>query len=88
MGGFVEKWIEQGKKQGLQQGLQEGLQEGRQQERRNSILDLIRLRFDAAPPSIADRLEGITDLETLRQVNLQAATADSLAAFEKYLETL
>jgi predicted transposase/invertase (TIGR01784 family) len=80
MGGFVEKWIEKGK--------EEGLEVGRQQERRNSILDLLLLRFDAAPVSISNRLEEITDLETLRELNRQAATAESLAAFEKYLTSL
>ena len=84
MGGFVEKWIEKGK----EEGLQEGLQEGRQRERRDSILDLLMLRFDATPVSITNRLEEISDLETLRQLNRRAATADSLSEFEQYLETL
>lgn len=84
MAGFVEKWIEQGK----EEGLQEGLQEGQQQGRRDSVLDLLMLRFDAAPVSIANRLEEISDLEILRQLNLRAATADSLSEFEQYLETL
>lgn len=84
MGGFVEKWIEKGKQEGLEEGKKEGLQEGR----RDSILDLLMLRFDAAPVSIANRLEKISDLETLRKLNRQAATADSLAEFEQYLETL
>jgi predicted transposase/invertase (TIGR01784 family) len=88
MGGFVEKWIEHGKQEGLKEGKQEGLEEGRQQEIRNSILDLLLLRFDAASPAIADRLGQITDLETLRQLNRRAATADSLTTFEQYLETL
>jgi flagellar biosynthesis/type III secretory pathway protein FliH len=88
MGGFVEKWIEQGKQQGLEQGLEQGLQEGRQQERRNSILDLLLLRFDAAPTSVSNRLAQITDLDLLRQVNRKAATAESITAFEQYLQSL
>jgi flagellar biosynthesis/type III secretory pathway protein FliH len=84
MGGFVEKWIEQGKEQGKEQGLQEGQQQGF----RNSILDLLLLRFDSAPPSVSARLTQINDIEVLRQLHREAATADSITAFEGYLETL
>jgi hypothetical protein len=87
MGGFVEKWIEKGKEEGLQQGLRQGQQEG-QQALRNSILDLLVLRFDAAPVLILKRLEEVTDLEMLRQLVNKAATADSLSEFEQYLETI
>jgi predicted transposase/invertase (TIGR01784 family) len=80
MSGFVEELIEQGK--------QQGLEEGRQRELRNSILDLLLLRFDAASPSLSNRLEEINDLEALRQLNRQAATAETLSDFEQYLETL
>jgi flagellar biosynthesis/type III secretory pathway protein FliH len=84
MGGFVEKWIEKGKEEGLQEGLQRGQQEGL----RDAVFDLLLLRFDTASSPIADRLGEITDVETLRQLHLQAATAESLTDFEQYLETL
>lgn len=84
MSGFVEELIEQGKKEGLQ----EGLQEGQQQALRNTIFDVLLLRFDAAPPSIVDRLREVTDLETLRQLNRQAVIAESLSDFEQSLASL
>ena len=87
MGGFVEKWIEQGKQEGIKVGKQEGLEEG-QQALRNTILDTLLLRFDASVPAISSRLEEINDLETLRELNRQAVAAESLATFEQYLETL
>jgi predicted transposase/invertase (TIGR01784 family) len=80
MGGFVEELIEQGKQEGLQEGQQQGL--------RNAILDLLLLRFDAASASISDRIGKITNLETLRQLNRQAATVETLTAFEEYLDTI
>jgi predicted transposase/invertase (TIGR01784 family) len=83
MGGFVEKWIEKGKQEGLQQGQQEG-----QQALRYTILDLLMLRFDAAPASVLERLEEVTNLEVLRQLHHEAATAKSLTDFERHLETL
>jgi predicted transposase/invertase (TIGR01784 family) len=87
MGGFVEKWIEQGKQEGIKVGKQEGLEEG-QQALRNTILDTLLLRFDASVPAISSRLEEINDLETLRELNRQAVAAESLATFEQHLETL
>jgi predicted transposase YdaD len=80
MGGFVEELIEQGKQEGLQEGQQQGL--------RNSILDLLLLRFDAASASISDRIGKISNLETLKQLNRQAATAETLNDFEQYLDAL
>jgi hypothetical protein len=76
MSGFVEELIEQGKQEGQQQGL------------RNAILDLLRVRFDAASPSIVNRLEEVTDLEALILLNRQAGTAESLTDFEQYLNSL
>jgi hypothetical protein len=73
---IAEKWIEQGKQVGQQQAL------------RNSILDLLLLRLDVAPPAISERLSEITDLETLRDLLRQAATADSLPVFEQFLNTV
>jgi hypothetical protein len=51
-------------------------------------LDLLLLRFDAAPAAISERLSEITDLETLRELNRQAATAESLTAFEQFFDSL
>jgi predicted transposase/invertase (TIGR01784 family) len=83
MGGFVEALIERGKQEGLKEGLQEG-----QQALRNTILDLLLLRFDAASTSITNRIGEITDLEKLRLLARQAGTAESLTNFEQYLDTL
>ncbi len=80
MSGFVEELIEQGKKEGLQEGQQQGL--------RNAILDLLLLRFDAASISISDQVGEITDLGILKKLNRQAATAETLLAFQQYLESV
>jgi hypothetical protein len=83
MGGFVEELIEQGKQEGIKVGKQEG-----QQALRDATLNLLRLRFDAVSPSVTSRLAQITDLDVLGKLNNQAATAETLADFEQYLETL
>jgi hypothetical protein len=77
---LAEQWIEEGK--------QEGLLEGKKQALLGSILDLLRLRFDAAPAVLTERLSGIEEPETLSLILRQAATAESLSAFEAYLDSV
>lgn len=81
---LAEQWIEEGKQEGLQQGLREGKKQGIL----NSIVDLLRLRFDVAPPVLTERLATIEEPETLSLILRQAATADSLSDFERFLDTL
>jgi hypothetical protein len=85
---IAERWIEQGKEIGLEEGIEQGVHVGQLRALRNSISDLLLLRFDAAPAAISERLSEITDLETLRELNRQAATAESLTAFEQFFDSL
>jgi predicted transposase/invertase (TIGR01784 family) len=72
---LAEQWIEEGKEDGRIQGIRE------------SILDLLLLRFDAAPPHIAEQISEIENLDLIKALNRQAATAESLSAFEAYLNS-
>ncbi len=97
---LAEKWIEEGKKEGLQQGMERGLQQGierglqqgiergEKQGIINSIVELLMLRFDAAPTIVSERLSAVEELETLKLILRHPALADSLSTFEKYLNTL
>lgn len=91
---LAQQWLEQGKLQGIQQGIQQGLEQGKLQgiqqgleqgleqglrTMRSSILDLLKIRFDTADLALVQDLEKINDLETLRAILTQAATADSVA---------
>lgn len=80
-----QEGLEQGLQQGLQEGLQQGLQQGQQQGHRDSILEALKVRFDASPMLIAEHLAAIDDIETLRTLLRQALTANSLATFEHIL---
>jgi hypothetical protein len=73
---------------GLQQGLEQGLEQGLQQATRENILDLLNLRFGVAPAAAATRLTEITDLDILRTLLRQAATAENLSTFEHFLATI
>ena len=76
---LLTEWIEE--------KVEKGLQKGQQQAMVNSILDILLLRFDAAPPTVSERLAKIESIETLRELNRRAVTADSLAEFEQLLDT-
>jgi predicted transposase/invertase (TIGR01784 family) len=71
----------------LTEWIEEKVEKGKQQATINSILDILLLRFDVAPPAVSERLEKIEDVEVLRQLNRQAVTAESLADFEQLLDT-
>jgi predicted transposase/invertase (TIGR01784 family) len=78
---LAQQWLEQGKLQGIQQGLEKGLEQGLEQglsAMRSSILDLLKIRFDTADLALVQDLEKINDLDTLRAILTQAATADSV----------
>jgi predicted transposase/invertase (TIGR01784 family) len=69
---IAEQWIEQGS----------------QQTARENILDLLNIRFGIAPPDIAEQLAEITDRTILRTLHRLAATADTVAAFERFLASI
>jgi predicted transposase/invertase (TIGR01784 family) len=71
-----------------QQWIEEGREEGKKQALFSSILDLLRVRFDASPAGLTERLSAIEEPETLSLILRQAAMAESLADFESYLDSL
>lgn len=73
---LAQQWLEQGRQEGKLQGLEQGLEQGLK-AMRSSILDLLKIRFDTADLTLVQDLEKIDDLDTLRIILTQAATADS-----------
>jgi len=84
---IAERWIEQGLQKGLQKGFEEGLLQG-QQALRESILDLLHLRFDVSSSSVVEQLGAVRDIASLRALLRHAATATTLAEFEQFLASL
>lgn len=70
---IVEEWIEK------------GIETGRIEAQRENILDLLLIRFDAAPRHLTEKISALENLNLLRALHRQAATAESLSAFESYL---
>lgn len=58
---------------------------GIEKGRRGTILDVLATRFGVVPPNLAKKLEGISDLERLKELSRLAVTAAKLKEFEKEL---
>ncbi len=88
-----EQGLEQGREQGLEQGREQGLEQGREQGKalgaldatRENVLSLLELRFGKVTAHTAAVLARVDDLEQMKALFKQAATAEDLAAFEESL---
>jgi predicted transposase/invertase (TIGR01784 family) len=76
---LVEKWIEKWRV--------EGMEKGSQRTARESVTELLEIRFGNRPPQILTWLNQLTDVPTLKGLLRQAATAHSIGEFEKFLES-
>ena len=84
-----EEGREEGIEKGLEKGLEKGIEKGREEAIRQSVLDVITVRFD--PPAstyrpLEARLAQVTDLARLRKLLEVAAQATDLADFEQALD--
>jgi hypothetical protein len=64
---------------------EEGIQEGRLETLRETIIDVLKVRFEAIPSTVSNMLTGLEDGALLKQLHLQAITVSSIEAFQKLL---
>ena len=84
---LVETASEERYQQGIEQGIEQGMERGARQMSIESTLLILTERFpDADVPAVQPLLEAITDLNRLRQLNLNASIARSFRAFREQLE--
>lgn len=81
MSTLAQQWVEQGIEKGIEKGMEKGLAHGQQKAMRENILDLLQIRFGSYPELAATRLQTIEDLDKLRFLLRQAATAESMTTF-------
>ncbi len=80
----IEKWIQLGIRQGLEQGLEQGSEEAT----RGNLIDVLEIRFGELPENLLSRLNGIKEIECLRQLHKEAVKTPSLKAFLKKLKLM
>ena len=78
---------EEGLMKGREEGLSEGLSRGQIIALKESIRDLLEARFGSTSWDVMNRMDGVSDLTALRHWNRQAATIESLEAFQALLES-
>ena len=64
------------------------IEQGRIQNLHDNILDLIDIRFGEVRIEIVERITAVSDIDILRQLHREAATAVSLTAFTEKLTAL
>ena len=82
---WYQEIVQEGRQQGLQQGVQQGLQRGLVE----AVMHLVRMRFDlsgSAVESLATQLQKVKGAEVLRQLLVDAASAESMDEFRAALE--
>lgn len=75
---LIEKWIEK--------GMEKGVEKGSQKMARESVAELLEIRFGKRPPQVLTWLNQLTDVPTLKGLLREAATAESIGAFEQFLK--
>jgi flagellar biosynthesis/type III secretory pathway protein FliH len=84
----MEQGIEQGMEQGIQQGIQQGMEKAALQSRRETLLDILAVRFGNVPESLLRVIDGVAEVSRLKQLLRSAATAGSLTEFQVAMEGL
>ena len=93
---YFQQGIEQGREQskehylqqGIEQGREQGIEQGEHQMSIESTLNILTERFsNVDADALKPKLEAITDLNLLKQLNVNAAITESLNAFQEALNT-
>lgn len=78
----------EGIKEGIKEGVKDGIEQGALQAIRESIIEVLTLRFDSVPQALLTLLNQATDLQQLKTHHRQAVVAGSLEEFEHLMETI
>lgn len=71
-----------------EQGIQQGIQQGMLQKARESVIDILELRFEIVPRSILKILNEISDPSILKSLLRKAVTVKSLDEFRQIIDLI
>ena len=81
-----EEGRQKGREEGREEGRQEGLVEGRQTALRESVLDLLEVRFGAVGSPVREKVNSMNDEAALKRLLHEAALSRSMDAFLSRLD--
>jgi len=67
--------------EGINEGIQKGIERGKIQIMRETVIDLLTIRFGAPSRNVIRTIEGIGDFSLLQMLKSKAMIAPSLRAF-------
>jgi hypothetical protein len=65
--------------------MQRGVEQGALQTARESVLEVLEIRFEVVPPELIEAIDEIEDTSVLKQLLRQAIALDSLEEFQQLL---
>ncbi|MBF1990830.1 transposase [Fischerella thermalis] len=71
-----------------QEGREEGREEGRVETARESIVEVLEVRFGEIPNPILEKINGISDVSLLKTIHRQAIAIPSLDAFSELIDEI
>ena len=83
---IIQRGIERGIEQGIERGIERGIEQGARATTVENTLAILTARFSNADVNAVKlALEAITDLDRLKQLNVDASLAPSFEAFRQKL---
>ena len=76
---------EEGREEGLLEGVQKGLQRGMLEKAKESVLEVLIVRFNDVPRRLSEAVRRIEEPEKLSFLHRQAILCESLGQFEEIL---
>lgn len=69
------------------QGIEQGIEQGRLSSARDSVVEVLGLRFQPLPEDLIEQIMALTDLDFLKTLLRQATLAGSLEEFERAIDS-
>ncbi|WP_198525074.1 hypothetical protein [Kamptonema formosum] len=69
----------------MQAGIERGIQRGIQQNARESVIEILEMRFEEVPAQLREAINRIEDAAKLKQLHRQAVTIESVPEFQQLL---
>ena len=85
---IADTLIEEGFEKGIEKGIETGIQRGALQNAREDILDVLDIRFSTVTQTLVQTIEKIQDVPVLKILHRKAVQAESLIAFERFLNEM
>ncbi len=75
------------RQEGLVQGLEQGLEQGLLQNGRESVLEILEIRFERIPATLTEQIRAFDDVAALKRLHRLALQVDSLETFVSQIVT-